>query len=104
MTADTPSVTNEDKDREKSLLTSLSESHLEKNSPAPGSISPDTSIPSNKPKSADDTDNDDSQNVTDDETEYPPTATKIGVGIGLSLVVFLVRLTFFATWTWLTCV
>lgn len=87
MTTDTPSVANEDKGREKSLLTSPSESYLEKLSAAPASIH-------SNPTPADDTHNNDSENVLDDETQYPPTITKVGVGVALGLVIFLVRTSF----------
>jgi hypothetical protein len=111
MATDTPSVANEDKGREKSSLTSPSESYLEKLSPAPTSIHSNQTPadasesylqkPSPAPASihsnqmpAEDTNNGDSENVSDDETQYPPAITKVGVGVALGLVIFLVRISF----------
>ena len=90
--ADTVQVTNEQAGRDKSLLTSHSESYLEKLSPGPASIpnSPAASIHSNKPKPEDEANIDDSANVSDDETKYPPNITKVAVGVGLALAVLLV--------------
>jgi len=84
MTIEIHPVTKEETSREKSLLTSPSESYLEKLSPAPASIH------SNTPKPEDEANNDE-PSVSDDETQYPPNMTKVAVGVGLALAVFLVQ-------------
>jgi hypothetical protein len=85
MTTNIHPVANEEKPLEKSMLTSPSESYLEKLSPASASIH------SNTPNAEDTVaKNDDSTNVSNDETQYPPNITKVAVGVGLALAVFLV--------------
>jgi hypothetical protein len=87
MTVDIHPMANEEKGREMSLLTSPSESYVEKLSPAPDSIHSSTPMPESN-----EANNDKSVNVTDDdETLYPPNITKFAVGVGLALAIFLVQ-------------
>jgi len=79
---------------EKSLLTSPEESVLEKASPAPASIHSDTAnLAENEGEGEKDRDNKlrtlDS-NDPDAEPVYPRMVTKVLVGVGLALAVFLV--------------